>query len=460
MPDSNLSIVWLRRDLRLHDHAALFKALEQPGLVQPVFVFDTEILAQFPSKKDGRLSFIAKALEQIDAQLRKRGGGLIIRFGNPETVIPALVKELGAQAVFAAEDYEPATQARDAAVAKQVKLQLVKDHVVFAPYEVLKDDRTPYKVFTPYSKAWHARFSPACMAEYAINDKGRYRPVSEAPLSAKDMLAKAGYELVDVPFWPVADAKKRLQNFIAHKSAGYPRGRDMVAEDGTSRISPYLRFGLVSARETYRAAYEKGGADKWILELIWREFYAMILYHYPESVTKEWNPNYRGLNWSYDESSLEAWKQGKTGYPMVDAAMRQLLAEGWMHNRARMVVASFLTKDLQLDWRLGEAHFAQYLMDYELASNVGGWQWAASTGTDAQPWFRIFNPILQSKRFDPDGDYIRTYVPELAYIKDDTIHEPWKMGLFGGYIPPMVDHGEAREKTLRMFREVTDEPKE
>lgn len=460
-----LSLVWLRRDLRLHDHAAFFHALAKPGHVQPVFVFDTDILARFSDRADRRLSFIANALIEIDRELRKRGGGLLVLHGGAREVMPKLKSALGAAEIFAAEDYEPAAIARDTKVAPT----LVKDQVIFDPREVLKDDGTPYKVFTPYSKAWAARLTPASGAPYEIRDKGRYADhdaicdkakaaglrVLDPADGAKGMLEDIGYQSVYLPLWPVPQASERVGAFIAAKVKQYKDKRNMVAEEGTSRLSPYLRFGLVSVRECLQAARSIAGSETWISELIWREFYAMILYHFPESVSKEWNPAYRTLHWRGDTKLLQAWKDGMTGFPLVDAAMRELKTTGWMHNRARMVVASFLTKDLLIDWRLGEEHFAQLLMDYEQASNVGGWQWAASTGTDAQPWFRIFNPILQSEKFDPEGKYIRRYVPELKDVPLEEIHMPGALFKPKEYPAPIVDHSEMRERALTMFKKAT-----
>lgn len=470
MEKQQINLVWLRRDLRLVDHAALSQALAAGGHVQLVFVLDTDILARFTNPSDRRLGFIARALCQIDAELKKRGGGLLVLHGSAVKIIPKLFSVLHESQIFANEDYEPSARARDAVVAKQVNLHLSKDHVIFSPTEILKEDGTPYKVFTPYSKAWLSKLTPLSYAPCEVHDKGRYADfektkgaalaaglkVIDAAEGAAAMLAKIGYDYADDALWPVDNASARLRQFAAKKIKAYATARDMVAEDGTSQLSPYLRFGLVSVRECMREAVAAGsgaGENTWIKELIWREFYAMILYHYPDSVQWEWNAAYRGtLKWSENMQHFEAWQQGKTGYPIVDAAMRQLLETGWMHNRARMIVASFLTKDLHIDWRKGEEHFAQYLMDYEQASNVGGWQWAASTGTDAQPWFRVFNPTLQSQKFDPKGDYIRRYVPELRNVKGDDIHEPWKLGLLSGYVQPIVDHKAAREQALMMFR--------
>jgi deoxyribodipyrimidine photo-lyase len=470
MEKQQINLVWLRRDLRLYDHAALAHSLKNTGVIQPIFVLDTDILARFSNPKDRRLGFIVRALCQIDAELKKRGGGLLVLHGSATKIIPKVYSALGASHIFASEDYEPTARARDAKVASAVKLHLSKDHLIFSPTEILKEDGSAYKVFTPYSKSWLSRLTPLAYAPCEINDKGRYADfakakdvvtaaglkVIDAAECAATMLAKIGYEYADDALWPVENANARLKQFSAKKIKEYATARDMVAEDGTSQLSPYLRFGLVSVRESMREAVAAGsgaGESTWIKELIWREFYAMILYHYPDSAQWEWNEKYRGtLNWAGSDEYFAAWQQGKTGYPIIDAAMRQLLETGWMHNRARMIVASFLTKDLLVDWRKGEEHFAQYLMDYEQASNVGGWQWAASTGTDAQPWFRIFNPTLQSQKFDPRGDYIRRYVPELQNVKSDDIHEPWKLGMLSGYLPPVVDHAKAREQALMMFK--------
>lgn len=466
-----VSLVWLRRDLRLHDHAALAEALAGKGRVQPIFVLDTDVLARFSNPRDRRLSFIARTLCNLHQQLLERDGGLLVLHGSARTIIPRLADALSAEQVVAAEDYEPSAIWRDKAVAGMLKkkLSLVKDHLIFSPQEVLKANGTPFRVFTPYSKAWLARLTPTDVAVCRVSDKGRYADFSATVqlarqaglklVEAKDpaaMLQTIGYQLVEDSVWTADDAVARLNRWAKNKVRTYDKTRDMVAKDGTSQLSPYLRFGLVSVRECMRKAQAAGhtnGIKTWIKELIWREFYAMILFYFPESTAMEWNERYRDkLPWPGKDEHFTAWQEGRTGYPIVDAAMRQLKELGWMHNRARMIVASFLTKDLHIDWRRGEEHFAQYLMDYEQASNVGGWQWAASTGTDAQPWFRIFNPVLQGKKFDPDGEYIRRYVPELADRKDSAIHTPAKQDLFSVYPAPIVDHQQAREKTLAIFK--------
>ncbi len=467
-----LSFVWLRRDLRLHDHAALSHGLcATSGLIQPVFIFDTSILTRFPGRDDRRLSFIASVICALDQQLRAKGGGLLVLLGDPREVLPKLVLHAHAAHIIAAEDYEPQTRARDAAVAKVASLVLVKDQVIFSPTELLRDKGEAYKVFTPYSRLWRAQLTPLAYAPYREQDKGRYAIIEESQKRAGEaglrvlnpqdgphaLLQAVGYRYQPDALWPVDAGQARLQQFMAHHAAEYDEARNSMAAPGTSRLSPYIRFGLVSARECVAAAMA-AGAQKWLSELIWREFYAMILYHFPESATTEWNPKYRKqLQWEDNPTHFAAWQEGKTGYPLVDAAMRQLLTEGWMHNRARMVVASFLTKHLRLDWRKGEEHFAQYLMDYDLASNVGGWQWAASTGTDAQPYFRVFNPTLQSEKFDPDGEYIRRYVPELRDAEAKTIHLPIQGGRPRAHYPgPIVDHAQARAAAIAMFKRVAE----
>lgn len=468
------SLLWLRRDLRLHDHAALATALAAPCPVQPVFVFDTAILAQFPNPRDRRLVFLAETLCQMDAALAKRGGRLLVLHGNAREVIPALASALSATALYSAEDFEPATRTRDAAVKAAlpttVRFVQALDHLMRAPQAMLKSNGTPYKVFTPFYKLWRADMAPPDWAAYTIHDAGRYANATNSfaaadaaglfPLNldhgADALLAQIGYHHTPDPLWRVDNARERLQQFIAHKLAHYPTARDNLASAGTSQISPYLRFGLVSIRECVQAAIEAGNGEKWISELAWREFYAAILYHFPEVATEEFSPHYRhgAIPWSHDEHLKTAFFTGKTGYPIVDAAVRELLETGTMHNRARMIVASFATKDLLLDWRIGEAFFSQHLMDYDLASNNGGWQWAASTGTDAAPYFRIFNPTLQSQRFDPDGSYIRRHVPELQKLSAREIHAPWQFPLTKPthYPAPIVDHATAKERAVFLFR--------
>ena len=463
----------MRRDLRLNDHAALATALAAKDAVQPVFIFDREILVRFIRKNDRRLTFIAETLCQIDGQLKKRGGHLLVLEGTPETLLPKLAMALKAGAIYSAEDFEPATRARDASVKNALPpttrfVQLL-DHLLRAPQQMLKNDGTPYKVFTPYYKMWRRDLGPEQWAEYTVEDKGRYaapetirkaaREAGLVPLNlgqgSAHLLEQVGHLYEKDTVWTVDDAQERLMNFVHGRMKNYTDGRDILAHLGTSQLSPYLRHGLVSVRECIRVAYEAGHGEKWISELGWREFYASVLYHFPEVVTQEFNPKYRGtLPWSYDKKYTEAFQQGLTGYPVVDAAVRELTTTGFMHNRARMIVASFVTKDLFLDWRIGEEFFAQYLMDYELASNNGGWQWGASTGVDASPYFRVFNPVLQSRKFDPKGTYIRAHVPELRGLSDKEIHAPWlSVNPPANYPAPLVDHAKVKERILPLFRQ-------
>ncbi|MBY0355278.1 MAG: DNA photolyase family protein [Rickettsiales bacterium] len=466
-----LNIVWMRRDLRLHDHAALHHALKLDGEIQPVFVFDAEILQRFSNPQDRRLTFIAQTLLDMDATLRQRGGAMLVLHGHATKVMPKLAAVLEASTIVAAADIEADTRKRDAdvlaALGASTQFSLVKDCWLQHGGKVLKKDGTPYHVFTPYAKAWHAALKPEDLAERVVEDHGRYASADNlsqhamaAGLKVLDLgrgldglLEQIGYRRADMSLWPTNDGHERLSRFIRSPLEYYSSQRNMVAQDGTSALSPYLRFGLVSIRECARAAWNKPRANSWINELVWRDFYAMILFHYPETVQLEFMAKYRGtLAWKNDPVQFKAWQSGQTGYPLVDAAMRQLWHTGWMHNRARMVVASFLTKHLQIDWRLGEEHFAQYLMDYDLASNVGGWQWAASTGTDAQPYFRIFNPITQSINFDPDGEYIRRYVPELKALAGKKIFKPWENLSENIYPNPIVNHSDARIAALEMFK--------
>ncbi len=468
---SPLSLVWFRRDLRLHDHAALATALAGEGTVQPVFVFDTEILARFRNPADRRLSFIMRTLVNLHRALAQRGGGLLVLHGNPRDVLPKLAAVLKAQAIYSAEDFEPATRARDAAVKAQYNGRFVQvvDHLLKAPYEVLKDDKTPLKVFTPYYKRWRAALHETDYAEYVVKDRDRYADFATVQAAARNAgldvidldqpveaaLTCIGYEYFDDPIWQPAQAEALLRDFVAEKVTDYPTQRDFMGSPGTSRLGPYLRHGLISIRECLRAASDAPNSATWIKELCWREFYAMIMYHWPEVVDHEFQPHYRGtLPWTRDEAVRRVMEEATTGYPIVDAALRELTSTGWMHNRARMIVASFFTKHLLMDWRVGEEYFAQHLMDYELASNNGGWQWSASTGTDAQPYFRVFNPVLQSRKFDPVGSYIRHYLPELAALSDKEVHWPHDSLLCPtGYPKPIVDHQAARARAINVFKE-------
>lgn len=469
------TLVWLRRDLRLHDHAALADACSHSSPVQPIFIFDTDILARFTNKQDRRLSFLAHTLHQLHQKLMAQGGGLIIAYGRAEEVIPRIASALKSRALVAARDHEPATRARDRAVFESLKelnciMQSVEDSfLIFPASDILKNKiGEPFKVFTPFARNWRNVLPPHAFAEKELPKKLPLADFSmvqsdlqkagvsliSAAASPAEMLSQIGYAETSLGEWQPQDAQTKLQNFALGKLKNYADTRNILADDeGTSHLSPYLRFGLVSVRECAGLAVEIEGIEgTWMNELIWRDFYAMVLYHLPEFSKQEFYEKYRGLPWNRDEKIFQRWCEGMTGYPVVDAAMRQLNTTGWMHNRARMIVASFLTKHLLIDWRWGEEYFAQHLMDYELSSNVGGWQWAASTGIDPQPYFRIFNPTTQGQRFDPDGVYIRRYVPELSEVNPRHIHEPWKGVRPQGYPAPIVNHEVARKLALEVYK--------
>jgi deoxyribodipyrimidine photo-lyase len=471
------SLVWFRRDLRVDDHAALHHALLSSRRVVGVFVFDTDILAGLPSD-DRRVQFLLDSVRELDARLRAMGGYLIVRHGRATQVIPALAAELDAESVFANRDYEPQAIARDRAVQDALRaagrsLQTFKDQVIFEQDEVLTLAGGPYAVFTPYKNAWLKRLA---------REPEALRPYETAPHAAALAPAPPDHalpSLADLGFVPNAapiahpgmtGAEHLLAQF-ERRLARYDHDRDYPALDATSRLSVHLRFGTLSVRRLVamlqaRSADGSGGpgAPVWLSELVWREFYMMILARHPRVVTQSFKAAFDAVAWDEGpeaDALFDAWCAGRTGYPLVDAAMLQLERTGFMHNRLRMVTASFLTKDLGIAWQRGERWFARKLNDYELASNNGGWQWAASTGCDAQPWFRIFNPVTQSKRFDPDGDFIRQYLPQLEGLSGAAIHAPWlakpevlqKAGVVPGrdYPAPVVDHEEARQKTLARF---------
>lgn len=477
--DKCRSLVWLRRDLRLHDHRALAAALAHRGSVCLIFVFDTDILARFDNLRDRRLTFLAEQLADLNRRLAPRGGRIHLFHGRAADIVPRIAATLGVERVVAGCDYEPASKARDAAVQKElnkhgIDFEQPVDHLIIPADRVRKGDGTPYKVYTPFSKQWRAMLQEADYAEAVVNDQSRYAdsatveqqfhavrlPVLQSPDDAGAILEQIGYQRSDTAMWDINRGHELLADFAAGKMARYREERDFMARPGTSRLSPYLRFGLISIREAFRAARKTIGDGVWVNELIWREFYAMILLFFPESATEEFNAKYRGtLDWNRSEKDFSRFCEGRTGYPIVDAAVRELLETGWMHNRARMITACFLTKDLFVDWRRGEEFFAQHLMDYELASNAGGWQWAASTGTDAAPYFRVFNPWLQGKKFDTEGAYIRRFVPELKNAPLQRLHEPPSDGLFTGnadYPAPMVDHRRAKEKAIAEFKKAEE----
>ena len=457
------ALVWLRRDLRLSDHSALAAATGVASEVAVAFVFDRNILDKLEDRDDRRVTFIHQSLQELDSALKSRGSSLIVLHGDPVQEIPRLAKSLDADAVFAAQDHEPYALKRDATVGQSLDLRLLKDQVVLEAQEIGQ----PYKVFTPYFRAWQAALDVHRDLEDRQPDLSKLMPAAQLPQQSWS-LNQLGFQETDL--WLEAGEKaahERLRNFRQHVAA-YGDERDFPALEATSGLSVHLRFGTISIRECVRQAYEAGDSGrKWFSELVWREFYQSILQNFPHVVQQTFQPAYRDIEWVGNPEHFAAWKEGRTGYPLVDAGIRCFNATGWMHNRLRMVVASFLTKDLLLDYRSGEAYFARKLLDFDLASNNGGWQWAASVGCDAQPYFRIFNPVLQSLKFDPDGAFIHRWIPELLNLRGKSLHAPWEASPFElleagvelgkNYPERLVDHQVQKELALAMFRSVTKE---
>jgi deoxyribodipyrimidine photo-lyase len=458
------AIWWIRRDLRLADNPALLAALEVARQVAPVFVLDEKLL-QSPYNSPRRQAFLLHGLYRLDEDLRERGGRLIVRRGDPLIELANLLHESGAGGIFAEADHSPYARQRDERISAELPLTLSSGLTVQPPGVVLKADGAPYTVFTPFSRAWQALPWP-----------GAPRP---APERIKTPEHIDGIRLDALVDWPEeerfpadeAEGQRRLAAFAARRIDAYGEQRNRLDLEGTSALSPYLRFGMISARQAASAAREalrkaEGSAvvrsvETWINELVWREFYVHILHHFPHVRRKAFREDLASIRWDNDLEAFAAWQAGCTGYPVVDAGMRQLRELGWMHNRGRMITASFLVKDLLIDWRWGERHFMQHLLDGDPAANNGGWQWTAGTGTDAAPYFRVFNPTLQGMKFDPQGDYVRRYVPELASVPAEFIHEPWKMPLDiqkqigcvigADYPAPIVDHAAARLRALERY---------
>ena len=478
-------LVWFRRDLRATDHAALHYALKHCARVWCVFVFDRDVLDPLLArglKADRRVGFIRESLVELDATLRAAGGGLIVLHDAAASAIPALARDLDAQAVFANHDYEPAADTRDTAVRQSLAADArafftFKDQVIFERDEILTGQGKPFSVFTPYKNAWLRTVQPFDLRPYPIEPYlDALAPAPEqrqAPMPSLEALGFAPSNLSDIAMPTGSSGGYALLDEFTSRIGDYARRRNFPAQRGPSYLSVHLRFGTVSIRTLARAAHEmtlRGGADSagaatWLSELIWRDFYFMILHHHPRvAAGAAFHAAYDAIRWrtgTTGERYFEAWRDAATGYPLVDAAMLQIRQSGYMHNRLRMVTASFLVKDLGVDWRRGEQYFADQLNDFDLAANNGGWQWAASTGCDAQPWFRIFNPVTQSEKFDPQGRFIRKYLPQLAALPDKYIHAPWTapedvlaaagVRLGENYPRPLVQHDVARKETLERY---------
>ena len=481
-------LVWFRRDLRVADNAALYHALKNCNKVQCVFVFDTDILNPLP-RKDRRVAFIQESLLEMDHLLRQAATeagvapqlaaqvGLIVLHGNAVKEIADLAKHIEAQAVFANHDDEPAALARDAQVRGAlanagIALHTYKDHVVFERQEVLTLAGNPYTVFTPYKNAWLKKVQAQDLAPHPVAEHAAaLAPRPQAFQKPVPTLPDIDFETVDLTALHyksgVSGAQSLLEDFL-HRIDRYEETRNFPAVKGPSYLSVHLRFGTVSIRqlaaEAWRRYQTSEGASVWLSELIWRDFYAQILANFPHVAERCFKAEYDAIHWDHGphgKALFAAWCEGRTGYPLVDAAMAQINQTGYMHNRLRMVVASFLTKDLGVDWRWGEQYFAQHLIDFDLSANNGGWQWASSSGCDAQPYFRIFNPVTQSQKFDPQGKFIKRYLPQLKGLEGADLHAPWEakplalqaagITLGKDYPLPVVNHAEAREKTLARY---------
>lgn len=471
-PEAASALVWFRRDLRAFDQTALSRALQTYTRVYCVFVFDTDILNALEDKTDRRVEFIWQSVKELEAMLRQMGGGLIVRHGRAAEDVPRLARDLGVCAVFANRDYEPQAIRRDAAVAEVLKhsdiaFHLHKDQVIFERDEILSGSNRPYSVFTAYKNAWLKRLTDVDLQIYPIAELAAHLAKSDE--SAMPSLRDLGFNSTDLARLEVkpgmSGARVAWEDF-AERLSDYETTRDNMALDATSHLGAHLRFGTISIRSLVRHAhYAAGkGAQVWLSELIWRDFFQMILYHHPRVEQQAFRTEFDAIVWEDHADYFQAWCEGRTGYPIVDAAMRQLNQTGFMHNRLRMIAASFLVKDLHIHWLKGERYFARKLLDFDLAANNGNWQWAASTGCDAQPYFRIFNPITQSQRFDPEGVFIKRFVPELAGLGARDVHAPWNLlpieqqacGVLLGrdYPAPIVDHEAARAKTLALFKAI------
>jgi deoxyribodipyrimidine photo-lyase len=444
------SIWWIRRDLRLIDNTALHAALAA-GPVLPVFILDPAFARSSPRRKD----FLHEGLHALDRDLRRRGSYLIIRTGRPVEVLRQLIHETNSKSIHAEEDFTPHALKRDEQVARGLPLQLVHGQTVFHPGTVLKADRNPYMVYTSYSRAWKAKLPSSLKPHLAPEKINTPADVKTEPLPSFKVS----------PLFPAGEqeALARLDEFLHSRIYAYGENRNRMDLEGTSSLSPYLHLGMLGLRQAVQAARQamveargegsKRSAEVWLNELIWREFYIQVLFHFPHVSRTAFNPSLANIEWRNNEAEFEAWKAGRTGVPIVDAAMRQLREIGWMHNRARMIVASYLVKDLLIDWRWGEAWFMENLLDGDVAANNGGWQWTAGTGTDAAPYFRIFNPVLQSMKFDPNGEYIRRWVPELRMLDPKDIHAPWENGTrIKGYPErPIIERD--KERTLLAYQQ-------
>lgn len=456
------SLVWFRRILRLEDNKIVEEAINSSSEIYFCFLFDKKILSDFQNTKDRRLSFIVNHLEIIDSELKKFGAKLHVLFGSAEEEIINFVTYNKIDQIFTEEDFEPFSILRDSKIEKllppDVKFTKILDHLLVHPSKILGSSGDPLKVYTPFMKRFRNYCSELNIPELKYNLEGKVAIDKPDDFDKAKILKQAGYEYIIDELWQPQKAIAEFDLFINTKEKQYHSGRNYLDEQFSSKISPYLRFGSLSIRRVFSISLEYETNPTFVNELIWREFYSYIMYHFPNSIENEFQTKYIGkINWNYSKEVFDKFCNGKTGFPVIDAAIRELLTTGWMHNRARMIVASFFTKNLLMDWRLGEKFFSQHLMDYELASNVGGWQWSSSTGTDAQPYFRIFNPTKQAMDYDPKGEYIKKYIPELSSVDIKDIHDGekiFKNYALKGYPSPIIDYKSTRELAIKIFKAI------
>ena len=429
---SSISICWLRRDLRLHDNAALYHALRSGQPVLPLFIFDREILDRLEDRYDRRVEFIYHHILRLQEELTAMGSSMLVRYGTPIEVFNELLGEYEVSDVFTNRDYEAYAHDRDTAISGQLRehgisFQTFKDQVIFETDEVMSGGGTPYTVFTPYSRRWKQTLTDFQLKSYPTEKYfANFHKTAPLPIPTLEEMNFQSTESV----FPASNVSENLLR-------GYAERRNFPAVEGSSRQSVHLRFGTISVRDLSRQARAQN--ETFLNELIWRDFYFQILHHFPRvGRGRAFRPEYERINWRNNEEEFRAWCEGRTGYPIVDAGMRQMNETGWMHNRVRMIAASFMIKHLLIDWRWGEAYFAKKLIDYDLAANNGGWQWAAGSGCDAAPYFRVFNPTLQTQKFDPNLDYVKRWVPDLASLD---------------YPRPIVPHEFARERALKVYKE-------
>ncbi len=432
-----INIIWLRRDLRLEDNAALSNALKSKNTVLPIFIFDSEILEKLNDKKDRRVEFIYESLLKLKSELIAHNSDLLVLHGKPKDIWANLISKYPIETVFTNTDYEPYAKLRDKEIefmliSKGIEFKSFKDHCIFDSTEVLKEDGKPYTVFTPYSRKWKSLIKEDTFKAHPCAE--HYNNFIQNVKFEIPSLASLGFESSNISFPSHTVNSSLIKN--------YADTRNFPALDATSKLSLHFRFGTISIRDKAKKALAL--SETWLNELIWRDFYIQIMAQFPHAMTGAFKPVYDRIEWRNDSEEFEAWCTGKTGYPIVDAGMRELNATGFMHNRVRMVVASFLCKHLLIDWRWGEAYFAEKLLDFELASNNGGWQWAAGSGVDAAPYFRIFSPKLQTERFDPKLAYIKKWIPELNSLE---------------YPRPIVDHDIARKRCLEVYKKTLNESK-